>query len=113
MNIAIFGGGCFWCIEAIFAQVNGVKEINSGYTGGTTKNPTYEEICSGKTGHTEVCKIVYNPKLINYKQLLEIFFKIHDPTTLNQQGQDIGSQYRSAIYYINSNQKEKAKLNQL
>ena len=109
MNIAIFGAGCFWCIEAIFLQLPGVTEVISGYTGGTTPNPTYEQICTGKTGHAEVCKIVFNPEIISYKQLLKYFWESHDPTTLNRQGNDIGTQYRSAIFYTNETQKEIAK----
>ena len=106
MNIAIFGAGCFWCIEAIFLQLPGVTEVISGYTGGSTPNPTYEQICTGKTGHAEVCKIVFNPEIISYKQLLKYFWESHDPTTLNRQGNDIGTQYRSAIFYTNETQKE-------
>ena len=105
MNIAVFGAGCFWCVEAIFSQLHGVSEVISGYTGGTTPNPTYEQICTGKTGHAEVCKIVYDPELISYNQLLKIFWESHDPTTLNRQGNDVGTQYRSVIYYMNETQK--------
>ena len=106
MNIAIFGAGCFWCVEAIFLQLPGVTEVISGYTGGTTPNPTYEQICTGKTGHAEVCKIIYNPEIISYNQLLKYFWESHDPTTLNRQGNDIGTQYRSAIFYTDKTQKE-------
>ena len=109
MNIAIFGAGCFWCVEAIFLQLPGVTEVISGYTGGTTPNPTYEQICTGKTGHAEVCKIVYNPEIISYSQLLKYFWESHDPTTVNRQGNDIGTQYRSAIFYTDKTQKEIAK----
>ena len=108
MNFAIFGAGCFWCVEAIFLQLNGVLDVIPGYTGGVTKNPTYEDICSGKTGHAEVCKITYDPKIIDYETLLKYFFGAHNPTTLDRQGNDIGSQYRSAIFYINEEQRELA-----
>ena len=106
MNFAIFGAGCFWCVEALFLQLNGVSEVISGYSGGNTKNPTYEDICTGKTNHAEVCKIIYDPNIISYKQLLEKFWEIHDPTTLNRQGNDIGTQYRSIIFY-NTKEEEK------
>ena len=105
MSIAVFGAGCFWCVEAIFAQLSGVESVISGYTGGHIKNPTYEKICTGNSGHAEVCKINFNSDIITYENLLEVLFMTHDPTTLNQQGADIGSQYRSAIFYINDNQK--------
>tara|TARA_Y100000590_G_C15718023_1_gene1012550 strand:+ start:129 stop:638 length:510 start_codon:yes stop_codon:yes gene_type:complete len=106
MSFAIFGAGCFWCVEAIFSQLNGVESVIAGYTGGNTKNPTYEDICTGKTNHVEVCKIIYNPDIISFDQLLKVFFESHDPTTLNRQGADIGTQYRSAIFYIDNKQKE-------
>ena len=106
MNFAVFGAGCFWCVEAIFSQVNGIIEVTSGYTGGKTVDPTYEQICTGKTGHVEICKIIYNPKIITFKNLLKIFWENHDPTTLNKQGEDIGTQYRSAIFYVDENQKK-------
>ena len=106
MNFAIFGAGCFWCIEAIFSQLDGVSQVISGYSGGDIKNPTYEEVCSGKTNHAEVCKIEYNPEIITFETLLKVFWENHDPTTLNKQGADIGTQYRSAIFYTNLNQKE-------
>jgi len=105
MNFAIFGAGCFWCVEAIFLQLNGVIDVTPGYTGGITKNPTYEDICTGKTKHAEVCKITYDPKIIDFNTLLKYFFESHDPTTLNRQGNDIGDQYRSAIFYVNEEQK--------
>ena len=108
MNFAIFGAGCFWCVEAIFLQLNGVLDVAPGYTGGITKNPTYDDICTGKTEHAEVCKITYDPKIIDYKTLLKYFFEAHDPTTLNRQGNDIGSQYRSAIFFTNEDQKKSA-----
>ena len=106
--IAVFAGGCFWCTEAVFNRLDGVSEVISGYTGGTIKNPAYREICTGRTGHAEGVKIVYNPTIINYVELLEIFFATHDPTTLNQQGNDKGTQYRSAIFYTDDNQKQLA-----
>ena len=99
------GAGCFWCVEAIFQQVAGVVEVIPGYCGGLTKNPTYNEVCSGKTGHVEVAKMIYNNSLVNLDHILEVFWKTHDPTTLNRQGNDIGTQYRSAIFYNNENQK--------
>lgn len=97
MKTAVFGGGCFWCTEAIFEQLRGVISVIPGYAGGHTKNPTYEEVCAGKTGHAEVIKIEYNPDQIEYKDLLTVFFATHDPTTLNRQGNDVGTQYRSII----------------
>ena len=102
MSFAVFGAGCFWCVEAIFSQLDGVSEVISGYTGGDIENPSYEQICSGKTNHAEVCKIVFDSKVISYEQLLKIFFETHDPTTLNKQGADEGTQYRSAIFYTDS-----------
>ena len=105
MNIATIGAGCFWCVEAIFGKLGGVKKVISGYTGGTVDNPTYEQICSGTTGHAEVCKIIYDSNIISFKTLLKVFFESHDPTNLNRQGNDIGTQYRSAIFYYNNNQK--------
>ena len=106
--IAVFAGGCFWCTEAVFNRLDGVSEVISGYTGGTIKNPAYREICTGRTGHAEGVKIVYKPAIISYVELLEIFFATHDPTTLNQQGNDKGTQYRSAIFYTDDNQKQLA-----
>jgi peptide-methionine (S)-S-oxide reductase len=105
---ATFGSGCFWCTEAIFLRVEGVKSVYSGYSGGTVKNPTYEAVCTGSTGHAEVIQIEYDPETISYDELLEIFWKTHDPTTLNRQGADVGTQYRSVIFYHNDEQKEKA-----
>ena len=107
---AIFGGGCFWCVEAVFERIDGVSEVVSGYAGGQTKNPTYKEVTSGKTGHAEVCKIVFDSNIVTYDELLDIFWQAHDPTTLNRQGGDIGTQYRSAIYYINDAQKKSTQL---
>ena len=108
LEIATFGGGCFWCIEAIFQQLEGVTKVESGYSGGNTENPTYKEVCSGNTGHAEVCQITFNPKIISFDELLEVFWEIHDPTTLNRQGNDIGTQYRSIILYHSEEQKQKA-----
>ena len=103
---AVFAGGCFWCIEAVFDRLSGVRSVVPGYTGGRTKAPTYESVCSGTTGHAEAVRIEFDPSIISYEELLTIFFSIHDPTTLNRQGPDIGSQYRSAIFYINDEQRE-------
>lgn len=105
---ATFGSGCFWCTEAVFQQLKGVKSVVSGYSGGRTKNPTYEQVCSGSTGHAEVIQITYDPNVVSFKDLLEVFWKTHDPTTLNRQGADHGTQYRSVIFYHNENQKELA-----
>ena len=106
LDTIYFGAGCFWCVEAIFQQVNGVEEVTPGYCGGTIKNPTYNEVCSGKTGHAEVAKIVFNPSIVDLAHLLEVFWKTHDPTTLNRQGNDIGTQYRSAIFFVNDSHKD-------
>ncbi len=103
----VFGGGCFWCTEAVFLMLKGVKSVEPGYAGGHVMNPTYEQVCGGKTGHIEVIKIVYNPDEIAFEELLRVFFASHDPTTLNQQGNDIGPQYASAIFYTTPRQKEK------
>jgi peptide-methionine (S)-S-oxide reductase len=108
MDTATFGSGCFWCTEAIFQQVSGVKKVTSGYSGGQVVNPSYKEVCTGRTGHAEVIQVVYDPDVISYRELLEIFWKTHDPTTLNRQGNDIGTQYRSVIFYHNEEQREKA-----
>lgn len=108
LNLATFGSGCFWCSEAIFERVKGVTSVTSGYTGGSIPNPTYEAVCSGKTGHAEVIQITYDPKIISFDELLEIFWKTHDPTTLNRQGADVGTQYRSVIFYNDDDQKKKA-----
>ena len=105
MQQALFGGGCFWCTEAVFLQLKGVNHVVSGYAGGHTPNPTYEAICNGDTNHAEVILIEFDEQQINYQQLLTVFFAIHDPTTLNRQGNDIGTQYRSLIYYFNEQQK--------
>lgn len=106
---ATFGSGCFWCTEAIFENVNGVTDVVSGYSGGKVFNPTYEQVCSGTTGHAEVVQLTYDSVVVSYDELLEIFWKTHDPTTLNRQGADVGTQYRSVIFYHNDEQKEKAK----
>ncbi|WP_419819652.1 peptide-methionine (S)-S-oxide reductase MsrA [Acinetobacter sp.] len=105
MQQALFGGGCFWCTEAVFLQLKGVNHVVSGYAGGHTPNPTYEAICNGDTNHAEVILIEFDEQQISYQQLLTVFFAIHDPTTLNRQGNDIGTQYRSVIYYFNEQQK--------
>jgi peptide-methionine (S)-S-oxide reductase len=108
LDTATFGTGCFWCTEAIFERVKGVVSVVSGYSGGTLENPTYKEVCEGTTGHAECTQITFDPKVISYDELLEIFWKIHDPTTLNRQGNDVGTQYRSVIFYHNDEQKQKA-----
>ena len=108
MEIATFGTGCFWCTEAIFDRVEGVTEVLPGYSGGSEKNPSYKLICSGTTKYAEVVQIKFNPEIISFDELLDIFWSIHNPTTLNRQGADIGSQYRSVIFYHNRSQKEKA-----
>ncbi|WP_109853377.1 peptide-methionine (S)-S-oxide reductase MsrA [Aquimarina sp. AU58] len=105
---AVFAGGCFWCTEAVFQRLKGVVKVVSGYTGGSIKNPAYREITTGRTGHAEAIKIEYDPKCIGYQELLEVFFATHDPTTLNRQGADRGTQYRSAIFYINEQQQQTA-----
>jgi peptide-methionine (S)-S-oxide reductase len=103
---AIFAGGCFWCTEAFFTDLKGVEKVTSGYIGGTTANPTYREVCSGYTGHAEAIQIEYNPQEIGYEELLEVFFATHDPTTLNRQGNDVGTQYRSEVFYTTAEQKD-------
>ncbi|MCW8897583.1 MAG: peptide-methionine (S)-S-oxide reductase MsrA [Flavobacteriales bacterium] len=100
------GAGCFWCVEAIFDQLKGVEKVISGYAGGEIKNPSYKEVCTGRTGHAEVCQVIYNPKIISIEEILEVFWQTHDPTTLNKQGGDVGTQYRSAIFYHNNAQKQ-------
>lgn len=99
------GGGCFWCTEAVFAELKGVTKVESGYSGGTVTNPTYREVCTGETGHAEVIEITFDPQLISLKEILEVFFTVHDPTTLNRQGNDRGTQYRSVIFYRDDRQK--------
>jgi|SRR5688572_6292535 len=107
-DTATFGAGCFWCVEAIFLQLKGVSKVESGYSGGSVNNPSYKQVCSGTTGHAEVCQVYYNPQEISFDELLEVFWQTHDPTTLNRQGADAGTQYRSAIFYHNAYQKERA-----
>ena len=107
-ELATLGGGCFWCLEAVFDQVRGVDRVESGYMGGERPNPTYEAVCTGTTGHAEIIQIRFDPKIISFRELLEIFFGIHDPTTLNRQGNDAGTQYRSAIFYHSPEQKATA-----
>jgi peptide-methionine (S)-S-oxide reductase len=106
--VAVFGGGCFWCTEAVFKMLRGVKSVRPGYAGGITKNPTYEEVSSGETGHVEVIEIRYDPELVRYRDLLAVFFGSHDPTTLNRQGPDVGTQYRSVIFFTIPEQKDEA-----
>jgi peptide-methionine (S)-S-oxide reductase len=106
ISVATFGAGCFWCVEAVFQKLKGVEKVESGYMGGAVKNPTYKDVCTGQTGHAEVCQITYNPQKISFEELLEVFWKTHDPTTLNRQGGDIGTQYRSAVFYHTSTQKQ-------
>ena len=107
-DTATFGAGCFWCVEAIFQELKGVHSVKSGYAGGFVKNPSYKEVCTGRTGHAEVVQIVYDPSVISFEELLEVFWKTHDPTTLNRQGADVGTQYRSAVFFHNEEQKVKA-----
>ncbi|WP_121965775.1 peptide-methionine (S)-S-oxide reductase MsrA [Myroides sp. N17-2] len=109
LHTAVFGAGCFWCVEAMFSSLKGVEEVLPGYMGGAKENPTYEEVCTGETGHAEVIKVTYDPAVINYNMLLEIFFTSHNPTTLNRQGEDVGTQYRSEIFYTDEVQKGIAK----
>lgn len=104
-QIAIFAGGCFWCTEAVFQRLKGVEKVISGYIGGTIKNPSYREICTGRTGHAEAIQVYFDPNVVQFKTLLEVFFSTHDPTTLNRQGNDKGTQYRSAVFYMNEKQK--------
>ncbi|MFT4032072.1 MAG: peptide-methionine (S)-S-oxide reductase MsrA [Siphonobacter sp.] len=107
-EVAVFGSGCFWCTEAVFQRLKGVTKVESGYAGGYVENPTYKQVCTGQTGHAEVTKITYNPNVISFADLLAVFWRTHDPTTLNKQGNDEGPQYRSAIFYLNEKQKEEA-----
>ncbi len=107
-EISTLGGGCFWCVEAVFQRIQGVVSVKPGYAGGKTLNPTYREICTGKTGHAEVAQITYDPKIVTFEQILDVFWVSHDPTTLNRQGNDVGTQYRSVIYYHNDDQRLKA-----
>lgn len=110
MEVAVFGGGCFWCTEAVFNMLKGVLDVRPGYCGGTTKNPTYAQVSQGNTGHAEVIRIEYDPSLISYRDLLTVFFGSHDPTTRNRQGNDVGTQYRSVIFYTTPDQKNEAEL---
>jgi peptide-methionine (S)-S-oxide reductase len=107
-EVAVFGGGCFWCTEAVFDELRGVRSVVSGYAGGSVKQPTYEQVCGGRTGHAEVIRIEYDPSEIAFKDLLTVFFATHDPTTLNRQGNDVGTQYRSTVLYANEEQKRDA-----
>ena len=108
LSLATFGSGCFWCTEAVFQNVEGVEKVESGYSGGKVKNPSYKEVCTGETGHAEVIQLTYDPKKVTFDELLEMFWKTHDPTTLNRQGNDVGTQYRSVIYYHSDEQKQLA-----
>jgi len=108
MEIATFGTGCFWCTEAVFQDIKGVSKAESGYMGGKNANPTYKEVCTGNTGHAECIQVTFDPKVVSYAKLLEVFFTVHDPTTLNRQGADVGTQYRSAIFYHNAEQQKLA-----
>lgn len=108
LDTATLGAGCFWCVEAVFQELEGVKSVQSGYAGGFVKNPSYKEVCNGTTGHAEVAQIVYDSEVISFEELLEVFWQTHDPTTLNRQGNDVGTQYRSSVFYHNAEQKEKA-----
>jgi len=107
-EIAILGGGCFWCLEAVFDRLDGVKSVESGYMGGQRENPTYQQVCSGATGHVEVVRVTFDPNELSYRELLDVFFTIHDPTTLNRQGNDVGTQYRSVIFYTSEEQRKTA-----
>jgi peptide-methionine (S)-S-oxide reductase len=107
-EVATLAGGCFWCLEAVYDQLKGVVDVVSGYSGGSVVNPSYNAVCTGETGHAEVVQVTFNPQLISYRELLEVFFTIHDPTTLNRQGADVGTQYRSAIFYHSLEQKATA-----
>ncbi|MEW6060346.1 MAG: peptide-methionine (S)-S-oxide reductase MsrA [Bacteroidota bacterium] len=105
-EVATLGAGCFWCVEAIYQRLEGVEKVESGYSGGNVKNPSYEQVCTGRTGHAEVIQLTFDPKKISYKELLEVFFRTHDPTTLNRQGNDVGTQYRSVIFYHTDEQRK-------
>lgn len=108
LQVATLGGGCFWCLEAVYVELKGVEKVVSGYAGGHVPNPTYEQVCGKRTGHAEVVQVTFDPEVISYREILELFFTIHDPTTLNRQGADVGPQYRSVIYYHDEGQKETA-----
>ncbi|MGD8700229.1 MAG: peptide-methionine (S)-S-oxide reductase MsrA [Gemmatimonadales bacterium] len=107
-EVATLAGGCFWCLEAVYEDLKGVESVESGYTGGSVSNPTYEQVCAGHTGHAEVVRITFDPSVVTYRELLQVFFTIHDPTTLNRQGNDVGTQYRSAIFFHTPEQKSTA-----
>src|ERR1044072_683222 len=107
-EIATLAGGCFWCLEAVFDELRGVERVESGYSGGSTPDPSYYQVCTGTTGHAEVVQVEFDPQVVSFRELLEVFFTIHDPTTLNRQGADVGTQYRSAIFYHTPQQKETA-----
>jgi peptide-methionine (S)-S-oxide reductase len=107
-QVAIFGGGCFWCLEAVFDRLEGVVSVESGYSGGEVENPNYRQVCGGDTGHVEVVRVTFDPARITFRDLLDVFFEVHDPTTLNQQGNDVGEQYRSVIFYTSEEQKREA-----
>ena len=109
LEIATLGGGCFWCLEAVYTELKGVLKVESGYSGGSVRNPTYEDVCSDETGHAEVVQVTYDPSVITYREILQVFFSIHDPTTLNRQGADTGSQYRSVIFYQRRESKESSR----
>ena len=109
LQTAIFGGGCFWCLEAVFDRMNGVTAVESGYAGGHVENPTYRQVCNGNTGHAEVVRVTFNSNETSFRELLDVFFSIHDPTTLNRQGNDMGTQYRSVIFYTSEDQYREAK----
>ncbi len=105
LELATLGGGCFWCTEAVFSELKGIEKVESGYSGGTVQNPSYEQVCDGDTGHAEVVQLTFDPDIISYKDILDIFFSVHDPTTLNRQGADVGTQYRSVIFFHDAEQK--------
>jgi peptide-methionine (S)-S-oxide reductase len=107
-EVATLGGGCFWCLEAVFEQLKGVEKVESGYTGGRLPDPTYHQVCGGNTGHAEVVQVTFDPSIVTYRDILDVFFATHDPTTKNRQGADVGTQYRSAIFYHSPEQKEQA-----
>jgi peptide-methionine (S)-S-oxide reductase len=108
MEVATLGGGCFWCLEAVYDELNGVREVESGYAGGSVPNPSYRQVCGGSTGHAEVVQVIFDPAVVSFREILEVFFSIHDPTTLNRQGADVGTQYRSVIFYHSLEQKATA-----
>jgi peptide-methionine (S)-S-oxide reductase len=107
-EVATLGGGCFWCLEAVYEELRGVEKVESGYSGGTVPDPTYRQVCTGTTGHAEVVQVTFDPEVVSFREILEVFFTIHDPTTLNRQGADVGTQYRSAIFYHDEEQKRVA-----